>query len=203
MPQPFTTPKPSVNIPGMVGLLMVALAAIFSPTGFCGLPLLILIPMGFGGLIVCAVGVFFKPRWPAVTGLILGVATLIFWAAVFGLPMLSMRKHAAKSGMTIVQHMSASMAAMGLAETVESQRLADGSPPAVADLSTLTPTETIDPWGNAYRYTFVSTPRGYTFMSDGADRTQGTADDVDIFTIQHKGTFPLPAITTSTTTTPP
>jgi hypothetical protein len=95
------------------------------------------------------------------------------------------------------------MAALMLAETVESQRLPDGSPPASPDLSTLSTTETIDPWGNAYRYTLVPTPRGYTFMSDGPDRTQATPDDVDIFTIQHDGMFPLPAITTSTTTTPP
>ena len=204
---PLTAPKPAFNIPGLVGLGMVVLAAIFSPTGFCGLPLLFLVPMGFGGLIVCAVGVFFKPRWPAVTGLILGIATLIFWFGFFGWTARSVHNQAAQHGMTIVQHTGACMAAMMLADTVESQRRPDGTLPAVADLSTLTTTETIDPWGNAYRYTLVVTPRGYTFMSDGPDRTQGTADDVDIFTIQHDGMFPLPAITSpatpSTATAPP
>lgn len=84
MSQPRTAPTPAFNIPGLVGLGMVVLAAIFSPKSFFGLPIfLYLLLMGSGGLFVCTVGMFFKPRWPAVVGLVIGVATLVFWVGFF------------------------------------------------------------------------------------------------------------------------
>lgn len=201
---PFTARKPAFNIPGIIGLIMVALAAILSPKSILGLPIfLFLLLLGLSGLIICTIGTFLKPRWPAVAGLVLALATLLFWVGFFAWSSLSVHNQAAQHGMTIVQHTASRMAAMALAETVESQRAPDGTPPAVSNLSSLSPTETIDPWGTAYRYTLVPTPRGYTFMSEGPDRTQGTADDVDLFNIQHNGTFSLPNPPTSTTTTPP
>ena len=47
---------------GLIGLGLVLIAAIFSPAGICGMPLLVLVPMGFGGLIVCGVSLHRKPR---------------------------------------------------------------------------------------------------------------------------------------------
>lgn len=81
---PLTAPKPAFNIPGIIGLLMVALAAILSPKSFFGLPIfLFLLLLGAGSLFICTIGAFLKPRWPAVAGLVLGLATLIFWVWFF------------------------------------------------------------------------------------------------------------------------
>lgn len=80
---PLTSPKPAFNIPGIIGLAMVTPAAIYSPLSFLGIPFLILAPVGCIGLVMCVVGFFFKPRWPAVTGLVIGVGTLIFWGGFF------------------------------------------------------------------------------------------------------------------------
>jgi len=73
--------------------------------------------------------------------------------------------------------------------------LTSGAPSATVDLTSLPNTYLNDPWGTPYRYVLNSTPRGFTFMSDGPDRASGTPDDLDILTVQLGGMFPLPPIT--------
>lgn len=172
------------NTTGIVGLCMVVAAAVLSPTGFLGLTLCLLVPLGFGGLIVCAVGLAWKPRWPAIAGLAVGLACIGFWLAFFSWVVLSTRGTAASHGMTISEHAQMLMAAHGLSDRAERARAADGSPAPTFDMSATLPEEQTDPWGSTYRYMLVPTDRGYTFFSDGPDRTPATADDIDIFTIQ-------------------
>lgn len=84
MSHPLTAPTPAFNIPGIIGLLMVTIAAILSPVSIFGVYIfLYLLLLGFAGLFVCALGAFLKPRWPAVAGLVIGVGTLIFWVGFF------------------------------------------------------------------------------------------------------------------------
>jgi hypothetical protein len=166
----------------------------FQPYGIMCAPLILLVPLGFGGLVVCVIALAWRPRWPAITGLTFGLGTLLFWAVFFGWSSWSVDSKARVLGLTGTQHEQILMSAQVLALAGEQQRQSDGSPPRTVYLKALSPTDLYDPWGRAYRYKLATTPRGFTFFSDGADGVAGTADDIDIFAIQADTGFPLPAI---------
>jgi hypothetical protein len=188
---PSSTSRPSNPI-GIIGMVMVIVAAVFSPTGFCGLPLLILVPLGFGGLIVCLVSYGWKPYWPGTVGLVVGLLTLGGWGGFFWSTWNQATTAASSHGMNIAQHAGASMAAMALAEAGENQRFADGTPAPTFDFTPVPPEYRTDPWGRPYRYVRTTLGRGYTFMSDGPDGIADTADDVDLLKIQDEQHFTLP-----------
>lgn len=52
---------------------MVVVGTLFSPTGFCLLSLPFVFMLGFGGLAICGVSLLWRPRWPRIVGLIIGV----------------------------------------------------------------------------------------------------------------------------------
>lgn len=187
-----TQPDKRGNPLGYLGLGMVLAATVLSPTGFCGLPLLFLVPCGFGGLIICGISLTWRPYWPGAVGLTIGTFCVLGWVYFFWSAFATVQSAAAAFGLTVDQHTHMLMSAQMLAETAEAQRSPTGSPAtSVVITGPATPHQT-DPWGNPYRYLLVNTPRGYTFLSDGPDGLAGTADDVDILTIQFGGTFPLP-----------
>jgi hypothetical protein len=181
------------NVLGYVGLGMVLVATVFSPTGFCGLPLLFLVPCGFGGLIICGISLAWAPRWPGAAGLSIGTLCILGWVYLFWSAFAATNSAAAAFGLTVGQHTQMLMSARALAETAEAQRSPTGNPAPAVVITALPPALQTDPWGRPYRYLLVSTPRGYTFISDGPDGLAGTADDIDILTIQYGGMFPLPA----------
>lgn len=191
-----------VNVAGIVGLSMVSIATILSPTGFLGITLPFLALLGFGGLVVCGVSLVSRPRWPGLAGLVIGIACVAGWVWFFWWAYLQARKPADALGISMVQHARMGMSAMGLAEKAEAQRAPTGAPAANVDLSGLGAEYRNDPWGRPYRYTITNTPRGFTFVSDGADGVTGTPDDIDVFTIQYPGTFELPPISKGTPPSP-
>lgn len=194
---------PSSNITGIVGLSMVLMATILSPTGFLGLPLCFLVPVGFGGLVVCAVSLAWKPRWMGIVGLVVGLLCVGGWALFFSGVFLTVNASAARFGMSIEQHTTMMMSAQSLAERGELLRSPDGSPSPTFDFTAVPLADQTDPWGKVYRYALVATPRGYTFLSDGPDGVTNTTDDIDLFTIQSDGTFPLPPFIRRSAPTPP
>lgn len=196
------TPARRMNTLGIVGLCMVVAGTILSPSGFLGLTLPVIALLGFGGMAACLASLAWRPRWPGVTGLTLGVLCIGFWSIFFLWGFLSVRAVAAANGLGVADHAQASMSAMVLVETVEAQRTIAGAPPAMADLSKVDPRFLIDPWGRPYRYQLTGTARGFAFMSDGADGIAGSGDDIDILTLeQPMGAFELPPI--SVPTAPP
>lgn len=202
---PFALAPRSVrprNVCGIVGLCMVAAATILSPTGFLGMTLCLLVPLGFGGLAVCAVSLAWKPRWPGVAGLTIGILCVGGWVIFFLTIYRTVNADAARFGMTIGQHTRMSMTAISLVERAERLRLPDGGPPVSFDLTTVPLEDQNDPWGRPYRYMLAPTPRGYTFLSNGPDGQADTGDDIDLLTIQTRGTFPLPPISTPASPTP-
>lgn len=189
------------NITGIVGLSMVFAATILSPTGFLGITLCLLVPLGFGGLAVCAVSLAWKPRWPGVAGLTIGTLCVAGWAVFFLTIFNTVNTSAARLGMSVGQHTTMLMSAQSLVERAERSRVPDGRPPVSFDFTTVPLEDQSDPWGRPYRYTLAPTSRGYTFHSNGPDGQPDTADDIDLLTIQAQGTFPLPPI--SAPATPP
>lgn len=188
---PFPSPRPR-NITGIIGLSMVVAATILSPTGFLGMTLCLLVPLGFGGLVVCAVSLAWRPRWPGIVGLIIGLLCVGGWAVFFLTIFNSVNTSAARLGMSVGQHTTMLMSAQSLVERAERLRLPDGSPPASFDFAAVPLEDQNDPWGKPYRYALAATSRGYTFLSDGPDGVTNSADDIDLFTIQTDGTFALP-----------
>ena len=194
---------PSSNITGIVGLSMVGAATILSPTGFLSLPLCFLVPVGFGGLVVCAVSLAWKPRWMGVAGLTIGILCIGGWAIFFAAVFHGVDARANRLGMSIGQHTTIMMSAQSLAEHGERLRSPDGGQAPTFDFTAVPLEDQTDPWGRPYRYVLVATPRGYTFLSDGPDSLPNTADDIDLFTIQSDGTFPLPPFIRRSAPTPP
>ncbi len=191
---PAPRPVRPRNVCGIVGLCMVAAATILSPTGFLGITLCLLVPLGFGGLAVCAISLAWKPRWPGIAGLIIGLLCVGAWIIFFLTISRMVNADAARFGMTIGQHTRMSMTAISLVERVEQRRLPSGAPPPSFDLATVPLDDQHDPWGAPYRYALASTLRGYTFLSNGPDGQPDTGDDIDLLTIQSRDTFPLPPI---------
>lgn len=182
------------NIVGVVGLCAVAIATVLSPTGFLGITLCALVPLGFIGLALCGISLGWKPRWPGVVGLVVGILCLLFWTGFFGLAFLQVQDNASRHGLGVAQHTHMMMSAMALTEAAESQRLPDGSPPATVAMPAWATDHAADPWGRPYRYTLKTDERGFTFISDGPDGAAGTADDIDILKIQPGNMFDLPPI---------
>lgn len=179
---------------GIVGLTLVSVATVCSPSGFMGVTLPILILLGFGGLAVCGVSLLDRPRWPGIIGLVLGSLCVLGWAALFGVGFWTSHSRAAAFGMTSSQHTTMLISAITLTYEAESQRTSSGAAPVTVNLSAVQYGEEIDPWGNPYRYVLTNTPRGFTFMSDGPDGVPQTADDIDTHTIQDRWAFELPPI---------
>jgi hypothetical protein len=190
------------NIPGVVGLCLVLLAAVLSPTGFLVITLPFLVLLGFGGLVVCGISLARRPRWPGVVGLTVGTLCIAAWVGFFSLVYMHVQRNAAALGLNIGQHGQMCMSAMALVETAEAQRTPTGAAAQRVEIAGAVAAYGNDPWGRAYRYVLVNTPRGYTFMSDGPDGVGNTADDIDILTIQRDGLFMLPPPPGPPATTP-
>ena len=184
--------RPHLATIGMVGFVIILVTAVLSPTGFCGIPLLVLIPAAAIGIVLCIVGVFDVPRWPAIAGLIAAALCIGFWGSFFGWAIYQWHAQASKFGLTMTEHTQTCMEAMGLFETAESQRLPTGAPAPAVSLTLLSAGDQSDPWSHPYRYVLNNTPRGYTFMSDGPDGVPNTSDDIDLSLLTIDGTFSLP-----------
>jgi hypothetical protein len=182
------------NWAGVIGLVMVSIATLLSPSGFLVITLPFLALVGFGGLLVCLVSLAWRPRWPGVVGLVVGIACVAGWAGLFLFVGVSLDRNARRLGLDVANHTQMCMSAQALIECAESQRTPTGSPAASVVLTSLTRIDLLDPWNAPYRYVLTNTPRGFTFMSDGADGLTGTPDDIDLSAIQFDGTFPLPPI---------
>lgn len=180
---------------GLIGLGMVVLGTILSPTGMFGITLPIIAILGFGGMILCVVSLGKRPRWPGVSGLVVGVLCCAFWVGLLVWGLVSAGTAGTSQGLPAGTFMQVSISAIVLTERAESLRQPSGAPAATIDLSALPPTNLVDPWGRPYRYLLVDTPRGFTFLSDGADGIAGSADDIDILTLKGPfGVFELPPI---------
>lgn len=190
------TPQPTqrVNASGLVGLCLVVTGTILSPTGVLGLALPCLFALGFGGMAACAASLARKPRWFGVVGLIIGSLCIAFWIAVFVISFAVVHFTAANLRLGVGEHAQIGMSAVALTGVTETQRSPSGAPPASPVLAAVPGDLLVDPWGRPYRYVLTTTPRGFSFLSDGPDRVAGTADDLDILTIQRNGMFPLPPI---------
>jgi len=175
--------KARANILGIVGLIMVGVATVLSPSGFLILPLCLLVPCGFGGLIVCATSLYRKPLWPGLVGLVVGIACVLAWGWFFATPFIGLSNQAKKLGVGIGDSVVLRMAASELSVTGENQREPDGTPKVDISFAGLAATATTDPWGHQYRYVLVPTARGYTFISDGPDGIADTLDDIDLMSI--------------------
>lgn len=187
-------PARRVNVVGIVGLCMVSMAAILSPTGFFGITLCLLVPLGFGGLIVCVVGASCRPRWPAVVGLCVGLTCVALWIAVFMWGAYSFTAPARRTGVGVRAYMKMSMDASGLAAAAEARRRPDGSPPRYLSIMSVDLSTIRDPWGRPYRYCLTNTARMYTFTSDGPDGVTNTPDDIDVFTMNDGTRLETPPI---------
>jgi len=209
-PPPAPTPTPSPrNTLGNVALTLVIIAAVFTPTGICGLPLVILIPLGLLGGLLGLISLYKAPRWPGVVSILLLIVCKFIWiATIIGIIAFVSKvgqriKHEINRELDRTQermnrgddsqqrppptpdHIATlSAAASALSNAVEAQRHPDGSAPTLVNLSESAGVQTkhqIDPWGHAYRYRLNATSRGYTFISDGPDGAEGTPDDIDLF----------------------
>jgi hypothetical protein len=198
---PAATTGP-LNKLGLVGLGMVVLGTILSPTGMFVITLPIIAILGFGGMIICIFSLGKRPRWPGVTGLVVGVLCCVFWIGLVIWGFATALTAGTSQGLPAGTFPRVSMDAVLLTESAEYQRQPSGAPAATIDLSALPPANLVDPWGRPYRYVLVDTPRGFTFRSDGADGVAGSADDIDILTLERpRGVFELPPI--SVPTAPP
>lgn len=149
---------------------------------------------GFVGLLLCGISLANRPRWPGIAGLTIGLVCVATWGGIFWWGIGSSIRHAASFGLSVGQHTQMCMSALALAEVAESQRTSAGAAAPSIDLSSLGAEYRYDPWGRPYRYVVTSTPRGFTFMSDGPDGVSATPDDIDMFTIQPADAFGLPPI---------
>lgn len=191
---PAVTTSPPSKL-GLIGLGMVVLGTILSPTGMFGITLPIIAILGFGGMILCAVSLGKRPRWPGVSGLVVGVLCCAFWVGWLVWGFVFVWTGGTNQGLAAGTFLQVSTSAILLTERAESQRQPSGAPAATIDLSALPPTNLVDPWGRPYRYMLVDTPRGFTFVSDGADGIAGSADDIDILTLKRPfDVFELPPI---------
>ncbi|HWB19102.1 MAG TPA: type II secretion system protein GspG [Phycisphaerales bacterium] len=190
------------NVAGIVGMVMVLIATVLSPTGFLGVTLPFLMVLGFGGLIVCGVSLAWLPRWPGVVGLIVGLVCVAGWIAFFGWAFLHVRNSAIALGLSIGEHGQMCMSAIALTEAAESQRTSTGGAAPSVVLTKVDAEYEKDPWGHPYRYMVTNTPRGFTFLSDGPDGVSNTSDDIDILTIQRDGMFSLPPMSGAAATQP-
>lgn len=186
-------PRPR-NVWGIVGLSMVCAATVLSPTGFLVMPLCLLVPLGFGGLVVCAISLVWKPRWMGAVGLVVGTLCITGWTLFFYAVFSAVNTISAGFGLSMGEHTTMAISAESLAQRAERLRLPDGSPAAAFDFNAVPLEDQDDPWGNPYRYVLVPTRRGYSFFSDGPDGLPDTPDDIDLFTLQTDGVFRLPPI---------
>lgn len=180
---------------GIVGMVMVVVGTILSPTGFYVLTLPVIGLLGFGGMLVCAISLVSRPRWPGVVGLAVGLACCCAWASFFAWVARGIVRDVTASGVGFAEHTEIMMESVILTSVAESQRAASGAPPASVDLSTLGPAHRTDPWGRPYRFAQVASPRGYTFTSDGADGIAGSSDDLDLLALPRSfGAFEPPPV---------
>lgn len=205
------TGKPR-NTLGIVALVLVLIAAVFTPTGICGIPLLILIPLGLLGAILGLFSLYKAPRWPGLASIGVFLFCLVIWIAmtlgiiVVGAKLaqriqneinreldrtqqrLNQRDNLPPGPPPTPDHIDIlSTAAAALSIAAESQRTDEGAAPTMINLSADAGVPTkhqTDPWGNLYRYHRNDSSRGYTFISNGPDGIADTDDDIDILDLR-------------------
>lgn len=209
IPVHSATSPPPRNTLGKVALALVIAAAVFTPTGICGLPLLVLIPLGLLGGFLGLISLYKAPRWPGLVSILILLVCVVIWVlttigiiAVVGKVGQRVKNEINRELDRTQERMNRgddapqrpeptpdhidmlSAAASALSVAVESQRNPDGSAPTLINLSEsagVPEKHQIDPWGRMYRYRKVDSDRGYTFTSDGPDGLNGTRDDIDLF----------------------
>lgn len=197
------------NTLGIISLIMVGVAAVCTPTGVCGIPLVILVLVGLIGAFLGLISLFKAPRWPGLASIGLFIVCLIIWIAmaiafIVAVSRLAhrmvteynreldrtqarmqQRDNPPDRPAPTADHIATlSSAAAALSAAAESQRNPDGSAATFVNLSEpagVPQEHQNDPWGTPYRYRLVDSSRGYTFVSNGPDGIADNADDIDLF----------------------
>jgi len=194
-PGPLGAPRPGEGVIGVVGFALTLAATIGSPTAMCGIPALVLVPMGLAGLIFSALGLRVLPRWPAICGLVLGTLCVLGWVVFFIVAAVIAAGPPKRFGLSLGQYAAMSTSAFEIFEQAEQQRNADGTPAATFDWSNVSAAARLDAWASPFRYARSrDTKRGYTFFSDGPDRQPRTSDDIDLGALSDGNAFALPPV---------
>lgn len=197
------------NTLGTIAMVTLIVVTILTPIGICGVPLLVLIPVGLLGGVLALISLFKSPRWPGLTALLLLIICIVMWfltaigLVVFGGKLAEQIKKEINRELdrtqarmserdnlpsgpspTPDQIAALSAASSALAAAAEAQRNPDGSAATLVNLSAgagVQPQHQVDPWGFPYKYYLTDSSRGYTFRSNGPDGIADTQDDIDLF----------------------
>lgn len=172
---------------------MVAVASVGSPACFIlPCPLLLLVPIGLIGLLVCLVGLFHPPRWCGAIGLLVGVACFSCWVGFFWLALSPALAQMRLYNLTVLEYTTLLMRSQAVAQDVETRRARSGSLPQSLASAGVSAENLVDPWNRPFRYSVdPEAPRGYRRITDGKDGVPDTADDIDLIAIERYG-FSIP-----------
>ena len=160
------------NTPGLVGFILAMVGLI----GICVSPMLV---FGVIGTVLCAIGVFRRPRGLAIAGLIVGAIEMLV-GLVIVLFIGTILGGAAVGFNAAVKAAQTMQTGMAIRAAVDAQKQKAGTLPAtLAAVPGLASTS--DGWGHPIHYVPDAPTRGeFELVSDGPDGRPGTADDVRI-----------------------
>lgn len=177
------------SLVGPVGLGMVVVATVGSPACFLlPCPLLLLVPVGLIGLLVCLVGLLFRPRWCGAVGLLIGTLCLAAWTGFFWTAFAPAIAGMRQYNLTAGEYVILLMRSQAAVELIELRRKSDGTPPASLAKAGVTGDDLVDAWNRPLRYVInPATARGYELITIGKDGIPGTQDDIDLISIPRNG----------------
>lgn len=176
---------------GIIGLLMAGSAALLSPLiVIAPFPFAIAVPLALGGVIVCIISLFRRPRRYGLVGVLISMSCLGGWAGFVAYIVVLIRQPLARYDITIMEYVHLLKDSQSLTHAIEAHRARRQMLPQTLEDVHLSAELLTDPWSRGYMYNLSEQATyGYQIMSAGKDGLPGTIDDIDVLALERHGTF--------------